>query len=200
MEERVDQTTGLSRKVVTESRDSSVRPRISVRETSKKNSKVLSSYFLPVGAALFVNEQQQVEPGQVLAKIPRETTKNKDITGGLPRVAELFEARIPKEKAIISEIEGVVSFGRETKGKRTVIVTPDIGDAKSYQIPKSRYITVHEGDRVRSGEPLMDGSENPHDILAVKGRKELAKYLVDEIQEVYRLQGVRINEIGRAHV
>ncbi len=194
MEERVDQTTGLSRKVVTESRDSSVRPRISVRETSKKNSKVLSSYFLPVGAALFVNEQQQVEPGQVLAKIPRETTKNKDITGGLPRVAELFEARIPKEKAIISEIEGVVSFGRETKGKRTVIVTPDIGDAKSYQIPKSRYITVHEGDRVRSGEPLMDGSENPHDILAVKGRKELAKYLVDEIQEVYRLQGVRIND------
>jgi DNA-directed RNA polymerase subunit beta' len=194
MEERVDQTTGLSRKVITESRDSSVRPRISVRETSKKNSKVLSSYFLPVGAALFVNEQQQVEPGQVLAKIPRETTKNKDITGGLPRVAELFEARVPKEKAIISEIEGVVSFGRETKGKRTVIVTPDVGDAKAYQIPKSRYITVHEGDRVRSGEPLMDGSENPHDILAVKGRKELAKYLVDEIQEVYRLQGVRIND------
>ena len=194
MEERVDKNTGLSRKVIIESRDSSVRPRISVREGSKKNSKMLSSFFLPVDAALFVNEAQEVEPGTVLAKIPRETTKNKDITGGLPRVAELFEARKPKEHAIISEIDGVVSYGRETKGKRTVIVTPDVGDQKSYQIPKSRHITVHEGDRVRAGEPLMEGSENPHDILRVKGRKELAKYLVDEIQEVYRLQGVRIND------
>ena len=194
MEERVDKNTGLSRKVITELRDASVRPRISIRENTKRNSKLLSSFFLPVGAALFVNEQQEVEPGHILAKIPRETTKNKDITGGLPRVAELFEARKPKEHAIISEIEGIVTYGKETKGKRTVIVTPDVGDPKKYQIPKSRHITVHEGDRVRSGEPLMEGSENPHDILRVKGRKELAKYLVDEIQEVYRLQGVRIND------
>ncbi len=194
MEERVDSNTGLSRKVIIESRDSSVRPRIAMRESAKKSSKMLSSFFLPTGAALFVNEKQEVEPGTILAKIPRETTKNKDITGGLPRVAELFEARKPKEHAIISEIDGIVSFGRETKTKRTIVVTPDVGDPKSYQIPRSRHVTVHEGDRIRAGEALMEGSENPHDILSVKGRKELAKYLVDEIQEVYRLQGVRIND------
>src|SRR5690554_3543703 len=130
----------------------------------------------------------------VLAKIPRETTKNKDITGGLPRVAELFEARKPKEQAIISEIDGVISYGKETKGKRIVIVTPDVGEPATYKIPKNKHITVLEGDRVRSGEALMEGSENPHDILRVKGRKELAKYLTDEIQEVYRLQGVGIND------
>ena len=193
MEERVDENTGLSRKVIIESRDSSVRPRIVVRE-NKKGGKQVASFFLPVGAALFVQEGQEVEPGAILAKIPRETTKNKDITGGLPRVAELFEARKPKEQAIISEIDGIVSFGRETKGKRTIIVTPEVGDPKSYQIPKSKHVLVLEGDHVRSGEPLMEGSENPHDILRVKGRKELAKYMVDEIQEVYRLQGVRIND------
>jgi DNA-directed RNA polymerase subunit beta' len=193
MEERVDSNTGLSRKVITESRDSSVRPRIAIRE-DKKNGKILATFYLPVGASLFVNEAQLVEPGQIMAKVPRETTKNKDITGGLPRVAELFEARKPKEHALISEIEGTVTFGKETKGKRMVVVTPDVGDPKVYQIPKSRHITVNEGDRVRSGEPLMEGSENPHDILRVKGRKELAKYLVDEVQEVYRLQGVRIND------
>ncbi len=193
MDERVDENTGLSRKVIIESRDSSVRPRIVLRE-NKKGGKQIASFFLPTGAALFVAENQEVEPGAILAKIPRESTKNKDITGGLPRVAELFEARKPKEQAIITEIDGVVSFGRETKGKRTVIVTPDVGDPKSYMIPKSKHILVLEGDHVRVGEPLMEGSENPHDILSVKGRKELAKYMVDEIQEVYRLQGVRIND------
>ncbi len=193
MEEKFDENTGLSRKVIIESRDSSVRPRIVIRE-NKKGGKQITSFFLPVGAALFVTEGQEIGPGAILAKIPRETTKNKDITGGLPRVAELFEARKPKEQAIITEIDGVVSYGRETKGKRTVMVTPDVGDAISYQIPKSKHITVLEGDYVRSGEPLMEGSENPHDILRVKGRKELSKYMVDEIQEVYRLQGVRIND------
>ena len=193
MEEKFDENTGLSRKVIIESRDSSVRPRIVIRE-NKKGGRQIASFFLPVGAALIVTEGQEVEPGAILAKIPRETTKNKDITGGLPRVAELFEARKPKEQAIITEIDGVVSFGRETKGKRTVVVTPDVGDPMSYQIPKSKHVTVLEGDHVRSGEPLMEGSENPHDILRVKGRKELAKYMVDEIQEVYRLQGVRIND------
>jgi DNA-directed RNA polymerase subunit beta' len=193
MEERVDENTGLSRKVIIESRDSSVRPRISVRE-NKKGGKQIASFFLPVGAALFVAEGQEAEPGAILAKIPRETTKNKDITGGLPRVAELFEARKPKEQAVISEIDGVVSYGRETKGKRTIVVTPEVGEPKSYKIAKSKHILVLEGDHVRSGEPLMEGSENPHDILSVKGRKELAKYMVDEIQEVYRLQGVRIND------
>jgi DNA-directed RNA polymerase subunit beta' len=192
MEERFDENTGLSRKVIIESRDSSVRPRIVIKDT--KGEKTLSSHFLPVGAALFVAEGQKVDAGTVLAKIPRETTKNKDITGGLPRVAELFEARTPKEQALISEIEGVVSFGRETKTKRTVVITPDVGEPKKYSINKGKHITVLEGDRVRAGEALMEGSENPHDILAVKGRKELSKYLVDEIQEVYRLQGVRIND------
>ncbi len=190
MEERVDENTGLSRKVIIESRDSSVRPKLSI----KAGDKIVSTQFLTVGAAIFVNEGEEVEPGQIMAKIPRETTKNKDITGGLPRVAELFEARKPKEQAIITEIDGVVSYGRETKSKRTVTVTPDVGDPKSYKIPRNKHITVLEGDRVRAGEAIMEGSENPHDILRVKGRKDLAKYLVDEIQEVYRLQGVDIND------
>lgn len=193
MEERFDENTGLSRKVITESRDTSLRPRIVIRE-NKKGGKQLNAFFLPVGAQIFVQEGQELEVGTILAKIPRETTKNKDITGGLPRVAELFEARKPKEHAIISEIDGVVTFGKETKGKRTVVVTPEIGDARSYQIPKGKHITVLEGDHVRRGEALMEGSENPHDILRVRGRKELSKYMVDEIQEVYRLQGVRIND------
>ncbi|AWV88263.1 DNA-directed RNA polymerase subunit beta' [Bradymonas sediminis] len=192
MEERFDENTGLSRKVISESRDSGIRPRMVIRD--KKGGKQIASYFLPVGAALFIGENEDVEPGMVLAKIPRETTKNKDITGGLPRVAELFEARTPKEQALISEIDGVVSYGRETKTKRTIVITPDVGDAKTYSINKSKHITVLEGDRVRAGEAIMEGSENPHDILRVKGRKELAKYLVDEVQEVYRLQGVRIND------
>ncbi|MFP4601182.1 MAG: DNA-directed RNA polymerase subunit beta', partial [Persicimonas sp.] len=192
MEERFDENTGLSRKVIIESRDSSVRPRMLVRD--KKGGKQLSSHFLPVGAALFVAEGEKVDPGTILAKIPRETTKNKDITGGLPRVAELFEARTPKEEALISEIGGVVSYGRETKTKRTIVITPDVGDPKEYQINKSKHVTVLEGDRVRAGEAIMEGSENPHDILKVKGRKELSKYMVDEIQEVYRLQGVGIND------
>ncbi len=193
MEERYDENTGLSRKAIVESRDSTVRPRIIVRE-NKKGGKQLASFFLPVGAQIFVQENTECEVGQILAKIPRETTKNKDITGGLPRVAELFEARKPKEHAIISEIDGVVSYGKESKGKRTVVVTPEVGEPKSYAIRKGKHITVLEGDYVRSGEPLMEGSENPHDILRVKGRKELSKYMVDEIQEVYRLQGVRIND------
>jgi len=137
-----------------------------------------------------------VEAGDIIARIPRETTKTKDITGGLPRVAELFEARKPKDVAIVSEIDGNVSFGPDSRGKRRVIVTPD-GDGsepREYLIPKGKHISVHEGDRVRAGEALMDGSSNPHDILKVKGPFELAKYLVDEVQEVYRLQGVRIND------
>ena len=133
-------------------------------------------------------------PGDVIAKIPRETTKTKDITGGLPRVAELFEARKPKEFAVISEIDGVVSFGKDTKGKRKVVVTPEVGEPREYLIPKGKHISVHEGDFVRAGEPLMDGCSNPHDILTILGEKALAKYLVDEVQEIYRLQGVRIND------
>ena len=141
-----------------------------------------------------MQDGQDVFAGDILAKIPRETTKTKDITGGLPRVAELFEARKPKEFAVISEIDGAVSFGKDTKGKRKVVVTPEVGEAREYLIPKGKHISVHDGDRIRAGEALMDGSSNPHDILNILGEKALAKYLVDEVQEIYRLQGVRIND------
>jgi len=198
MIEKVDPVTGMSSKVITEYKETEARPRITVTDSSgrvKKNEHGLPSrYSLPLNAIILVQEKDQVEAGDILAKIPRETTKTKDITGGLPRVAELFEVRKPKELAVISEIDGIVSFGKQTKGKRKVIITPDVGEQKEYLIPRGKHITVHEGDYIRAGESLMDGSANPHDILAIRGLKELAKYLVDEIQEVYRLQGVQIND------
>jgi DNA-directed RNA polymerase subunit beta' len=199
IEERRDVVTGKSSKVVVEYRDAEVRPRISIKDESGKTARLPESnsyarYILPIGAILMVNEGDMVMAGDVVAKIPRETTKTKDITGGLPRVAELFEVRKPKEHTIISEIDGIVSFGKHTKGKRKVIITPESGEAKEYLIPKGKHVSVQEGDRVRAGEPLMDGSANPHDILSVSGIKELAKYLVNEVQQVYRLQGVKIND------
>ena len=192
MEETVDKVTYLSKMTIRESTDPAVKPRIILREKDGKTQ--LASYSLPIGAVISVAADQDVNAGDVLAKIPRETQKNKDITGGLPRVAELFEARKPKEQAIISQIDGVISFGKDSKGKSRVIVTPDVGEPKEYLIPKRKHISVQEGDWVRSGEALMDGSENPHDILAVKGRKALANHMVDEIQQVYRLQGVKIHD------
>jgi len=191
MEEQVDDVTGLSRKVIIESKAADRRPRISIKDD---HGKTIQRYMMPVGANIVIQEDQTVSAGDILAKIPRETTKTKDITGGLPRVAELFEARKPKEYAVITEIDGVVNFGKDAKGKRKVIVTPEVGEPKEYLIPKGKHISVHEGDFVRAGEPLMDGSSNPHDILRVLGEQELAKYLVDEVQEVYRLQGVKIND------
>jgi DNA-directed RNA polymerase subunit beta' len=205
MNEALDEVTGLSRRTITESKDPEARPRISLRD-SKGEIKTLSnaeqpaSYFLPQGAVITVIDGDDVAPGEVIAKVPRETTKTKDITGGLPRVAELFEARKPKDHAIIAEIDGVVSFGKDTKGKRKLIITPEVGGelrgdlAKEYLISKGKHISVHSGDRVRAGEAMMDGAANPHDILKVLGEKELARYLVDETQEVYRLQGVKIND------
>jgi DNA-directed RNA polymerase subunit beta' len=136
----------------------------------------------------------EVTPGEVLAKIPRETTKTKDITGGLPRVVELFEARKPRETAVISEIDGIVKFGDVAKGQRKIYVVADNGTEKEYQVPRGVHINVQEGERIKAGEPLMDGPLNPHDILAVLGEKELQAYLVNEIQEVYRLQGVNISD------
>jgi DNA-directed RNA polymerase subunit beta' len=198
MEEQLDEVTGLSRKVIIESRDADKRPRITIKDEAGKTVKISEStvgrYFLPVGANISVAEDSVVSAGDVIAKIPRETTKTKDITGGLPRVAELFEARKPKDYAVIGEIDGVVSFGKDAKGKRKVLITPEMGEPKEYLIPKGKHISVHEGDHVKAGEALMDGSSNPHDILRVLGQKELAKYLVDEVQEVYRLQGVKIND------
>ena len=199
MQEQLDEVTGLSRKVIIESKDADVRPRISIKGDDGKTqnlpgSKALARYFLPVQANIFVAEGDVIHPGEIIAKIPRETTKTKDITGGLPRVAELFEARKPKEHALISEIDGTVMFGKDTKGKQKVIIQPDVGDSVDYLIAKGKHLAVREGDRVKAGEPLMDGAANPHDILKVLGEKELAKYLVDEVQEVYRLQGVKIND------
>jgi DNA-directed RNA polymerase subunit beta' len=199
IQEELDEVTGLSRKVIIESRDPDARPRIAIRDEQNRvkllpNSSAPAQYGLPVKANIVVNDGQEIGPGDVIAKVPRETTKTKDITGGLPRVAELFEARKPKDTAIVTEVDGIVSFGKDTKGKRKVVVTPEVGEAREYLVPKSKHIGVHEGDRVRAGEALMEGSVNPHDILRVLGEKALARYLVDEIQEVYRLQGVRIND------
>ncbi|MBW2035055.1 MAG: DNA-directed RNA polymerase subunit beta', partial [Deltaproteobacteria bacterium] len=200
MQEKRDQVTGKISRVIVESGDMDTRPRISIKDSSGKtassavSTKAKARYLLPVGAIIMVNEGDKVSSGVVLAKIPRETTKTKDITGGLPRVAELFEVRKPKETAIISEIDGVISFGRYTKGKRKMTITPDVGDAVNYFVARGKHVSVLDGDYVRAGEALMDGSINPHDILKIRGLKELAKYLVNEVQEVYRLQGVKIND------
>jgi DNA-directed RNA polymerase subunit beta' len=153
---------------------------------------------MPVGAHLLVANESPVFAGDVIAKIPRETTKTKDITGGLPRVAELFEARKPKEQAVITEIDGTVIMppgpAGFVKGMRKIVIRADNDEAKEYLIPRGKHISVHEGDRVKAGEALMDGSPNPHDYLAVLGDRELQRYLVNEVQEVYRLQGVTIND------
>jgi DNA-directed RNA polymerase subunit beta' len=199
MQERLDPVTGKSSRIIIESKDPDLRPRISIKDESGATARIPGTvaharYFMPLGAILMVTEGDMVFPGDIIAKIPRETMKTKDITGGLPRVAELFEVRKPKETAIITEISGNVTFGRHIKGKRKIVVTPEVGKPKEYLIPKGKHVAVQEGDYIRAGEPLMDGSANPHDILNISGLKELARYLVDEVQEVYRLQGVKIND------
>ncbi len=198
MQEKVDPVTGKASKVIIESRQAEVRPQVIIAdENGKPKTRPNGSpatFLMPAHAILNVVEGDQIFAGDAIARIPRETTKTKDITGGLPRVAELFEVRKPKEHAVISEVDGLVSFGKATKGKRKVAITPEIGESKEYLIPKNKHIIVQEGEYVRAGEPLMDGSANPHDILAIRGVKELARYLVDEVQEVYRLQGVKIND------
>jgi len=190
--EEVDEITGLSRLIIVDSPDEKKQPAI---EIVGANGTVLHKYHMPSNAHLMVSHEDAVQPGDVLAKIPRETTKTKDITGGLPRVVELFEARKPRETAVISEIDGTVRHGGIVKGLRKILVVPDEGaEAREYSLPRGVHVNVQEGDRVRAGEPLMDGPRNPHDILAVLGEKELHAYLVNEIQEVYRLQGVGIND------
>jgi DNA-directed RNA polymerase subunit beta' len=149
---------------------------------------------MPTHAHLMIRDGDEVHAGDVLAKIPRETTKTKDITGGLPRVVELFEARKPRESAIMAEINGLVKYGDLTKGQRKIYVVSDDGQEREYSLPRGVHINVQEGERVSAGDPLMDGPRDPHDILAIRGEKELQKYLVNEIQEVYRLQGVNIND------
>ncbi len=205
--EKVDEVTGLSRKIVIESRAAELRPRITISdpETGEPvkipGTELDARYLLPVGANIVAQDGGRIAPGDPIARIPRDTTKVQDITGGLPRVAELFEARKPKDHAIISEIDGIISFGKDTKGKRKVVITPYGIDgtpledqAREYLIPKGKHIQVQPGDAVRAGDPLQEGPANPHDILRVKGEKELAAWLVNEIQQVYRLQGVTIND------
>ena len=204
LREVLDEQTGISNKAVTDwrqqTRGADLKPRIALRD---KKGEIITlangleaRYFLPVGAILNVQDGQEVHAGDVLARIPRESTKTHDITGGLPRVAELFEARKPKDHAIISEIEGTIEFGKDYKNKRRVIVKPKDAAAEpvEYMIPKGKHITVQEGDYVQKGDLLMDGNPVPHDILKVMGVEALARYMVNEVQQVYRLQGVGIND------
>ncbi|RMG45627.1 MAG: DNA-directed RNA polymerase subunit beta' [Acidobacteria bacterium] len=188
--EEKDEVTGLEHKTIIPSKDESLTPKIVIKRGNRK----VREYPLPVRSILMVEEGEEVVPGDTLAKIPRETTRTKDITGGLPRVVELFEAREPKEPAVISEIDGVVEYGEIEKGQRTVYVVSPEGERREYKIPKGKHVSVREGEQVRAGDALMDGPKNPHDILSVLGEHALQEYLVNEIQEVYRLQGVDIND------
>jgi DNA-directed RNA polymerase subunit beta' len=193
MQEQVDEITGRSQWVVMDSPDEKRVPALLVRPQGggKHEEK---RYLMPMHAHLTVADGDEVHAGDVLAKIPRATTKTKDITGGLPRVVELFEARKPRETAVISEINGAVKYGEISKGMRKIYIVGDDGEQREYALPRGVHINVQEGERVHAGDPLMDGPRNPHDIMSVLGEKELQKYLVNEIQEVYRLQGVNIND------
>jgi DNA-directed RNA polymerase subunit beta' len=190
LNDEVDEVTGLSRLVVADAPDEKRQPALLVNgiDGGKKR------YLMPSRANLMVQDGQEVGPGDILAKIPRESTRTKDITGGLPRVVELFEARKPRETATIAEIDGVVRFGDVVKGQRKIYITGDTGEEREYSVPRSIYVNVQEGERLAAGEKLFDGPLNPHDVLAVLGEQELQRYLVNEIQEVYRLQGVAISD------
>ena len=191
LEEQVDEVTGLAQRVVRiPTGDEKHQPTILLQEKGKTRKK----YLMPSRAHLMVDEGDEVSPGDVLAKIPRETTKTKDITGGLPRVQELFEARKPKQAAIMSEIDGVVRYGEISRGLRKIHVKAEDGTEKEYSVPRGTHISVQEGESVKAGEPLMDGPLNPHDLLAVLGERYTQAYLVNAIQEVYRLQGVNVND------
>ncbi|MBX7528485.1 DNA-directed RNA polymerase subunit beta' [Qipengyuania vesicularis] len=199
MEERVDDATGIAQRVVTEIRTSGrakkedLRPRLTLFNDAGDDTEA-ARYMLAPGTALSVEDGAEVQAGDILARASREAAKTRDITGGLPRVAELFEARVPKDNAIIAKISGKIEFVREYKAKRKIAIVPEEGDAVEYLIPKTKIIDVQEGDFVKKGDTLISGSPNPHDILDVLGIEALAEYLVNEIQEVYRLQGVKIND------
>src|SRR5690606_11449788 len=168
-------------------------PMIEIHE-KKKSGKKLRELIVPVGAQLTVRDGEEVTPGTTLAKIAREAYKTRDITGGLPRIAELFEARRPKEPAVITEVDGSVRFGDIKRGKREVIIIPESGNERVYEIPVGKHLRVHEGDLVRAGDRLSEGPINPHDVLRIKGPRAVQEYLLNEVQEVYRLQGVKIND------
>ena len=187
----MDENSGQRSQVIIDDRDKVLQPHIDVLGSAGQR---LAHYPLPTGAIVQVKDGAKVAAGEPLARIRRDISKTRDITGGLPRVAELFEARKPKDAASVTEIDGAVSFGGITRGMRKLIVTNDNGDTKEYLIPQGRHLHVQEGDTVRAGDRLTEGPINPHDILRIKGIKEAQEYLVEEIQEVYRLQGVRIDD------
>jgi DNA-directed RNA polymerase subunit beta' len=190
--EELDESTGRRQFMIIEDRDKKLHPMIQILE--EKKDKKLREFIVPVGAQLTVRDGDVVQPGATLAKISREVYKTRDITGGLPRVAELFEARRPKDPAVITEIDGQVKFGDIKRGKREIIVEPDEGEPRVYEVPVGKHLRVHEADNVRAGDRLSEGPVNPHDILRIKGPRAVQEYLLNEVQEVYRLQGVKIND------
>ncbi|MGR4892386.1 DNA-directed RNA polymerase subunit beta' [Sphingopyxis sp. LARHCG72] len=195
--EQVDEATGIAQRVVIEYRSAGrakkedLQPRLTLLDDQSGEA---ARYLLAVGTMLSVEDGQEVQAGDVLARVSREASKTRDITGGLPRVAELFEARIPKDNSVIAKISGRIEFVKDYKAKRKIAIVPEEGDSIEYLIPKSKVLEVQEGDQVKRGDALISGSPNPHDILDVMGVEALAEYLVAEIQEVYRLQGVKIND------
>jgi len=192
--EELDELTGRRQRVIIEDREKKLHPHIEIIQKKGEKEKRLRDFVIPEGAQLTVEDGDEVFAGLVLAKVSREAYKTRDITGGLPRVAELFEARRPKDPATISEIDGTVRFGDIKRGKREVFVQPEAGDPQLYDVPAGKHLRVHEGDRVRAGDRLTEGPVNPHDILRIKGPRAVQEYLLNEVQEVYRLQGVKIND------
>nr|MBA2670448.1 DNA-directed RNA polymerase subunit beta' [Gemmatimonadota bacterium] len=190
--EELDESTGRRQLVIIEDRAKKLHPMIEIRDA--KTDVKLREFIVPVGAQLTVRDHEAILPGATLAKIAREAYKTRDITGCLPRIAELFEARRPKEPAVITEVDGSVRFGDIKRGKREVIIIPESGDERVYEIPVGKHLRVHEGDSVRAGDRLSEGPVNPHDILRIKGPRAVQEYLLNEVQEVYRLQGVKIND------
>ena len=187
----IDEQTGFQEKVITESRDKKLIPTLLIQD---KKGNTLQSYNLPVGSHIIVDDGESIESGKILVKIPRKSAKSGDITGGLPRVTELFEARNPSNPAVVSEIDGVVSFGKIKRGNREIIVESKTGEIKKYLVKLSNQILVQENDFVKAGMPISDGAITPNDILNIKGPAAVQQYLVNEVQEVYRLQGVKIND------
>src|SRR5436309_9024085 len=192
--EELDELTGRRQRVIIEDREKKLHPHIEIIQKKGEKEKRLRDFVIPEGAQLTVEDGQEVYAGLVLAKVSREAYKTRDITGGLPRVAELFEARRPKDPATISEMDGTVRFGEIKRGKREIYVHPEEGEPQLYEVPAGKHLRVHEGDRVRAGDRLTEGPVNPHDILRIKGPRAVQEYLLNEVQEVYRLQGVKIND------
>jgi DNA-directed RNA polymerase subunit beta' len=192
--EELDEITGRRQRVIIEDREKKLHPHIEIIQRKGDKEKRLRDFVIPEGAHLTVDDGVEVYAGQVLAKVSREAYKTRDITGGLPRVAELFEARRPKDPATISEIDGTVRFGDIKRGKREIFIHPESGEPQLYEVPAGKHLRVHEGDRVRAGDRLTEGPVNPHDILRIKGPRAVQEYLLNEVQEVYRLQGVKIND------